>query len=62
MAQEKNFFTLFARYHPMGELAEILEQATDITRRLDADHRMVEVTCRFPMLVLHRRIACDLLF
>ncbi len=51
MAQEKNFFTLFARYHPDGELSEILEQATDITRRLDADRRMVEVTCRFPYLV-----------
>ena len=51
MAQEKNFFTLFARYRPKEDVAEILELATDITRRLDADRRIVEVTCRFPYLV-----------
>ena len=51
MAEQKNFFTLFARYHPSGETADILAGASDITRRLDAERRMVEVTCRFPALV-----------
>ena len=51
MSNEKNFFALFARYKPTSEIAELLAGATDITRRLDADRRMVEVTCRFPTLI-----------
>ncbi len=51
MSEQKNFFTLFARYRPSGETADILAGASDITRRLDTERRMVEVTCRFPTLV-----------
>ena len=51
MSQDKNFFTLFARYKPSFEIESILKEATDIVRRLDAERRIVEVTCRFPHLV-----------
>ena len=51
MQEQKNFFTLFAKYQPTGQIKEVLAGASDITRRLDAERRMVEVTCRFPTLV-----------
>jgi hypothetical protein len=56
MSQEKNFFSLFARYQPSDAARAVLAGASDIQRRLDADRRMVQVSCHFPSLVEKRLI------